>query len=72
MKTREEIKLELASVESDPDLKSALVTVQEDAQKALWQLSLKTRAAALRWVLGLPLLYYHGRDEELGGEGIDV
>lgn len=59
MRSREEIEVDLASIESDERLYYPAAKVQVNAPLALEQVALKARAQTLRWVLGLPPRGYH-------------
>lgn len=62
MKTEPEIERELEKIECDVRLQYDAARIETNTPLALIQLSLKTKADALRWVLGLPRREYHGKD----------
>ncbi len=62
-KTRAEIESRLAEVEADERLHYPIALVQVNTPLALIQTKLRNEANTLRWVLGMPLRQYHGKDD---------
>ncbi len=63
MKTRAEMKADLARIENDERLYYPAANIMVNAPLAIEQIVAKTTANTLRWALDLPQRVYHGDDE---------